>query len=142
MEATIGFPASNRSGNHLERGSNCSWLLRAVKKRDDRDRFPSYLRNQQAWRKMNDAIRFSASNRHEHPLIRSSNHSSWCFVRALKKRGIKIIGHVPIYISATRHAIAKGTAAFDSRRQISLNTPWNGILIVDGAPASVDQKIG
>ena len=41
------------------------------------------------------------------------------------------------YISATRRAITKRTPPFEFPRQISLNAPSNGTLIVGAAPASV-----
>jgi len=45
------------------------------------------------------------------------------------------VGHVSIYISSTRRAMAKRKAPADSRFRISLNTPRNGNLIVGAAAA-------
>ena len=46
-----------------------------------------------------------------------------------------------IYISATRHAVAKRMPPFESPRQISLNTPSKGAVIMGAAPSSVYLKI-
>jgi len=84
-------------------------------------------------------VKFSVRNRSIHPLEGSSN-CSWRVLVGGSKRAI--IGHVSMYISATRRGMAKRTPAFDSPRRLSLNTSSNGILIVDGAPASLHQKSG
>ena len=87
MEGTIRFSASNRPIWALERPSNCSWgcFVGQLKKRDNRNRFPSFLLNQQRYREMEGTIRFSASNTPIQVLERRHNCSSGCLVRELKK---------------------------------------------------------
>jgi len=50
------------------------------------------------------------------------------------------IGHVSIYISMTRGAMAKRMAALDSAHQICLSTCTEDVLIVVGGSSSLDLK--
>src|SRR5439155_14558984 len=50
------------------------------------------------------------------------------------------IGHVSIYISTTKGAMANRVMALDSAHQIGLSTCLEGVLIVVGGSSSLDFK--
>ena len=84
---------------------------------------------------MDGIIRFSASNMSIHALGRCSNCSWRAVITRLKSSEI---GHVSIYISTTRAAMAKWTAELDSAHQIGLSTCLEGVLTVVGGLSSLD----
>ena len=92
MDCTSRFSASNRFRNHLKRASNRSWgstsaswtLATPEIKRES----IKYLRNQQEYGKIADAIGFNMWNKSIHPLERRSNCSRRCIVAGWNERMI------------------------------------------------------
>ena len=72
-----------------------------------------------------------------HVLGRCSNCSWRAVITRLKSSEI---GHVSIYISTTKGAMANRMTALDSAHQIGLSTCLEGVLIVVGGSSSLDFK--
>ncbi len=100
-------------------------------------RFPQYLHNQSRYGKTDGSVGFSASNRFIHVLGRCSNCSWRAVITRLKSSEI---GHVSIYISTTKGAMANRMTALDSAHQIGLSTCLEDVLIVVGGSSSLDFK--